>query len=157
MVSAIYPAEVIEVGGCRPGFLQLGEGENMVCIDPNDPWGGGGDGGNGSSGGGSSGGGGGGGGTPPKPTPKPHPKPTPKPSPTPKTPSHACTTNDFGGNVDFVINAVSDCIEFMGTSNVYLWCFPNRQAMCCARKLGGRTCVDLSKVLKHRDENVTSP
>src|SRR6266516_1410431 len=81
MVSAIYPAEVIEVEGCRPGLLQLGEGEDMVCIDPNDPWagGGGGDGGGGPPGGGSSGSGpsGGGGGTPPKRPPKPPPKEPP--------------------------------------------------------------------------------
>jgi hypothetical protein len=35
MISTIYPAEVIEVYGCNPGFVPLGEGENMVCIpDP---------------------------------------------------------------------------------------------------------------------------
>ena len=29
-------AEIIEVTGCKPGFLQLGEGDNMQCIlDPN--------------------------------------------------------------------------------------------------------------------------
>jgi hypothetical protein len=38
--------EVIEVYGCAPGFLQLGEGENMVCIPS---WGG--DGGGGTGGG----------------------------------------------------------------------------------------------------------
>lgn len=38
MVSLIYPAagEVIEVHGCRPGQFQLGEGDDMVCIDPTD-------------------------------------------------------------------------------------------------------------------------
>ena len=39
MVGTIYAAEVIEVHGCRPGHLQLGEGEDMVCIDPLDPFG----------------------------------------------------------------------------------------------------------------------
>ena len=70
MGSSIYAAmEVIEVEGCRPGLIQLGEGENMVCIDPNDPFGGGHDGGGGPSGGGPSDTGGGG--SPPKPPPKP--------------------------------------------------------------------------------------
>jgi hypothetical protein len=38
IVGLIYPAEVIEVHGCRPGHLQLGEGDDMVCIDPQDPF-----------------------------------------------------------------------------------------------------------------------
>jgi len=67
--------ERIEVEGCRPGFLQLGEGENMVCIDPFDPFGTGGhDGGGGpepSDGGGGGKGSGGGGTEPPPPKPKP--------------------------------------------------------------------------------------
>lgn len=40
MINRIYSAmmdETIEVFGCRPGFLQLGEGENMTCI-PDPSW-----------------------------------------------------------------------------------------------------------------------
>ena len=50
----IYAAmtEVVEVHSCGPGLIQLGEGENIVCIDPNDPFGGGHDGGGGPPGGG---------------------------------------------------------------------------------------------------------
>ena len=51
-------AEIIEVHGCRPGFLEVGEGDNWTCIL--DPWWGRGAGGGGE--GGESGGGGGGGG-----------------------------------------------------------------------------------------------
>ncbi len=43
-ISVIYPArmdETVEIFGCAPGFLQLGEGENTVCI-PDPSWGGGG-------------------------------------------------------------------------------------------------------------------
>jgi hypothetical protein len=29
----------IEVHSCRPGLIQIGEGENMVCVDPLDPFG----------------------------------------------------------------------------------------------------------------------
>lgn len=29
----------IEVHACRPGFIQIGEGANMVCVDPSDPFG----------------------------------------------------------------------------------------------------------------------
>ncbi len=29
----------IEVHSCRPGFVQIGEGQNMVCVDPTDPFG----------------------------------------------------------------------------------------------------------------------
>jgi hypothetical protein len=59
--GAIYPAmdEVVEVYGCDPGFLELGEGPNMVCI-PDPAWsdGGGGGGGRQGGGGGRQGGGG---------------------------------------------------------------------------------------------------
>ena len=77
MVGAIYPAEVIEVHGCRPGLLQLGEGEDMVCIDPSDPYGqDGGDGpGVGVPGGGGPGGGPTGGGTAPPKRPPHGPRP----------------------------------------------------------------------------------
>jgi hypothetical protein len=37
MSGKIHPAEVIEVFSCNPGFLELGEGENMVCI-PDPSW-----------------------------------------------------------------------------------------------------------------------
>jgi len=63
--SAVYPAEVIEVHGCRPGLLQLGEGDDMVCIDPADPFPGS-DGGDGPGGGGPGGGPTGGATAPPK-------------------------------------------------------------------------------------------
>lgn len=43
-------AEIVDVHGCRPGTWEVGEGDNMTCIDP---WHGGG------GGGGSPGGGGG--------------------------------------------------------------------------------------------------
>jgi len=44
IIGSIAPAlgisdEGIEVHSCRPGFIQLGEGPNMVCIDPGDPFG----------------------------------------------------------------------------------------------------------------------
>jgi hypothetical protein len=42
--------EEIEVFGCAPGFLQLGEGSTMTCI-PDPSWGGGGDSGGGGGGG----------------------------------------------------------------------------------------------------------
>ncbi len=29
----------IRVYGCQPGYLQLGEGEDMVCVNPSDPYG----------------------------------------------------------------------------------------------------------------------
>jgi hypothetical protein len=29
----------IEVHSCRPGTVQIGEGQNMVCVDPSDPFG----------------------------------------------------------------------------------------------------------------------
>ncbi len=81
MVSAIYPAEVIEVHGCRPGLLQLGEGDDMVCIDPSDPFPGS-DGGDGPGGGGPGGGPTGGGTPPPKPPPhRPRPPRVPRPPP----------------------------------------------------------------------------
>src|SRR5262245_4567732 len=58
----------IEVHSCRPGLLQIGEGANMRCVDPRDPFG------TGSHGGGDPAGGHGtptdstgGGGKPPKP------------------------------------------------------------------------------------------
>jgi len=76
----IYPsAEVINVEGCRPGFIQLGEGDNMVCIDPNDPFHRGG----GSSGFSTGGGGGGGTGTQAhRPPPRSHPtRPRPQGQP----------------------------------------------------------------------------
>jgi hypothetical protein len=64
--GAIYPelrsqeGEVINVGGCSPGYLQLGEGDSMTCIpDPTLPLGGGDYGGGGGLGGGIGGGGGG--------------------------------------------------------------------------------------------------
>ncbi len=65
----IYAAmtDVVEVHSCGPGLIQLGEGENIVCIDPNDPFGGGHDGGGGPPGGGPAGNG-------------KHPKPPPKTS-----------------------------------------------------------------------------
>src|SRR6266550_3193217 len=47
-IGAINPAmmpEVIEVYGCRPGLWQIGEGANITCVDPANPWGGGGGGG----------------------------------------------------------------------------------------------------------------
>ena len=31
--------EGIEVHSCRPGFIQIGEGATMVCVDPTDPFG----------------------------------------------------------------------------------------------------------------------
>jgi hypothetical protein len=45
MIGSISPAlgisdeGPIEVHSCRPGFLQIGEGANMVCVDPRDPFG----------------------------------------------------------------------------------------------------------------------
>src|SRR5215472_8887472 len=44
IIGSIAPAlgirdEEIEVHSCRPGYIQLGEGPNMVCIDPGDPFG----------------------------------------------------------------------------------------------------------------------
>jgi len=44
MIGSISPAlgisdETINVTSCRPGFLQIGEGANMVCVDPRDPFG----------------------------------------------------------------------------------------------------------------------
>ncbi len=42
-ISVIYPArmdETVEIFGCAPGFLQLGDGENTVRI-PDPSWGGG--------------------------------------------------------------------------------------------------------------------
>jgi len=45
MVETIGPAlgisdeGPIEVHGCRPGLVQIGEGANMVCVDPTDPFG----------------------------------------------------------------------------------------------------------------------
>ena len=74
-MSAVYPemmsqgGEVINVGGCSPGFLQLGEGSSMTCIpDPTLPGGGGDIGGGGGVGGGGFGGGGGSGSDDFKPT-----------------------------------------------------------------------------------------
>ena len=65
-MSAIHPemmsqgGEVINIGGCSPGFLQLGEGSSMTCIpDPTLPGGGGDIGGGGGVGGVGFGGGGG--------------------------------------------------------------------------------------------------
>jgi hypothetical protein len=29
----------IEVHACRPGLVQIGEGANMICVDPTDPFG----------------------------------------------------------------------------------------------------------------------
>jgi hypothetical protein len=51
----------IEVHACRPGFVPIGEGANMVCVDPSDPFGtrghdGGGSGSGGPGGGGEDGG-----------------------------------------------------------------------------------------------------
>jgi hypothetical protein len=53
IIGKIYPAEVIEVYGCTPGFLPLGEGENMICIPDPTVFGGN---GGGSDGGGTDGG-----------------------------------------------------------------------------------------------------
>ena len=44
MIGSISPAlgisdETINVTSCRPGFLQIGEGENITCVDPRDPFG----------------------------------------------------------------------------------------------------------------------
>ena len=44
IIGSIAPAlgisdEGIEIHSCRPGYIQLGEGPNMVCIDPGDPFG----------------------------------------------------------------------------------------------------------------------
>jgi hypothetical protein len=43
-IGCISPAlgisdETIDVTSCRPGFLQIGEGANIVCVDPRDPFG----------------------------------------------------------------------------------------------------------------------
>jgi hypothetical protein len=131
MAGAIHPAEVIEVEGCRPGFIQIGEGDNMVCIDPNNPWAGRGGGssgfGTGSGGGGGRGGGGGGG------------------SRGTKTPGHFCKPGELGGFASWE-EAILDCgVMNAGTPATYLWCVPNRGPMCCARKRGRTTCVDLPK------------
>jgi hypothetical protein len=37
--DAIRPAMIAIYDACKPGYLQLGEGENAVCIDPSNPWG----------------------------------------------------------------------------------------------------------------------
>ena len=146
----IYAAEVIEVHGCRPGTLQLGEGEDMVCIDPNDPWDGH-DGGEGPPGGGPSGGGpsqGGGGGTPPKRPPKPPPKePPPKP-----LPYRDCTENEiasFGSGWD---QLKQDCQTYMGANYAAVlrcrnsWPRNESPLMCCASRPGRPACVDMSRV-----------
>jgi hypothetical protein len=90
MGSAIYPAEVIEVHGCRPGLLQLGEGDDMVCIDPSDPFPGS-DGGDGPGIGGPGGGPTGGGTAPPK---RPPHRPRP---PRPHEP-HGKFTAEYGNS-----------------------------------------------------------
>src|SRR5262249_36548948 len=44
--NAIRPMmETIEVFGCGPGLIEIGEGANMTCLNPNDLFGGGGGGG----------------------------------------------------------------------------------------------------------------
>ena len=48
MNGAISPtmiSEEIEVFGCDPGLIQIGEGPNMICINPNELFGKGGRGG----------------------------------------------------------------------------------------------------------------
>ena len=136
MGSSIYAAmEVIEVEGCRPGLIQLGEGENMVCIDP---FGGSHDGEGGPPGGGPSGGepsGGSGGRTPPKP----------------KTPGHYCSEKEgveIFGSPGIWNEVKQDCKNLMGT-NAYMKCVPKRKpgpVMCCAKKDGLTTCVGAEKV-----------
>ena len=42
--AAAIMNEDVFVFGCRPGLLELGEGENMTCVNPEDPWGSGGSG-----------------------------------------------------------------------------------------------------------------
>ena len=61
-ITAAKMAEDIEVFGCRPGHIQLGEGPNMTCINPSDPFGTGGHDGGGTGPGGDGPGGDGGGG-----------------------------------------------------------------------------------------------
>ena len=44
MIGSISPAvgisdETIDVTSCRPGLVQVGEGSNMRCVDPRDPFG----------------------------------------------------------------------------------------------------------------------
>lgn len=44
---AMIPDETIHIYSCGPGLLQLGEGPNITCVDPYDPFGSGGYGGGG--------------------------------------------------------------------------------------------------------------
>ena len=74
-VTSIQQGEIIEVHACQPGYLEIGDGDARVCVDP---WHGDGDqhgGGPGRQPGSEPSTPGGGGGTPPAPTPKPRPPP----------------------------------------------------------------------------------
>lgn len=61
-LSSQEQAERIEIHACQPGYIEVGEGDDIVCVDP---WHGGGDGGGGGGVGGEREPSGGGGGIPP--------------------------------------------------------------------------------------------
>ncbi|HWT00265.1 MAG TPA: hypothetical protein VN256_08455 [Pyrinomonadaceae bacterium] len=98
-VGAVRPTmEVIENFGCRPGRLELGEGENMVCLDPDNPWGEG----------------GGGGDWPDPPAGEPPGGSgsgfefTEPPRPPPVKVTHRCNTSE----ADFWYTCATDCLTF---------------------------------------------
>jgi hypothetical protein len=102
-------AEEIEVFGCRPGFIQIGEGANMVCVDPTDPFGTRGhDGGGPSNGGGGHGEPGGGSGSGDGPCPK-----------APKCVCHPACAEKAGDRCRLVSTPTKPCPTYSCAGNCY--------------------------------------
>jgi hypothetical protein len=147
MGDAFYPAsKPIRVYGCRPGLIELGEGEEMVCLDPIHIFGGGEHGGTtfgeemgvGVKGGGGKGGGGGGKGKGKGGGGEPRPRKPPKVS-------YGCTTKQLQSRT------AAPCLDQMqedvlnGEKNVHYVRCTGTDIMCCQDKAEGKECEALER------------